>query len=455
MIENMKELRRTGYLNRDSWKITWKERRRGVHPWRAKPNRLDHLIDHLVKQNKLPAIYFVFGRRRAEYLAWEVVRFDFLTPREKTEARERYRELVARYDLSGEKSAAEMEQLVANGIAFHHAGMLPTLKEVVEQLFTSKLIKLIFTTETFALGINMPARSVIFDELQKFYGTHFGFLTTRDFYQMAGRAGRRGMDEEGFVYIRVHPNDIPFPEVEKILYGKPAQIESQFNTAYATLLNLYRNLGREKLLRIYPSTFHYFQSYKKRRREGADLMERKIQLLAEMGYLAENGLTEKGEFASSIFGYELMLGEMLETLEHLTETELNAFLSSLIFEPRKSDHLPPLKQHHERLKKTAEHHHRQIVRREMKFRVRPHTKPPHFHLAKTAEAWTNGVPFSKLSELTASDEGELVRHFRMIIQLLREIIHAPHASEKMRSTARSAMQKINRGVVDAEKQLRT
>jgi superfamily II RNA helicase len=70
--------------------------------------------------------------------------------------------------------------------------MLPTLKEVIERLFTSRLLKLIFTTETFALGINMPARTVIFDELEKFYGTGFKTLTTRDFFQMAGRAGRRG-----------------------------------------------------------------------------------------------------------------------------------------------------------------------------------------------------------------------------------------------------------------------
>src|SRR5437868_5071717 len=99
--------------------------------------------------------------------------------------------------------------------------MLPTHKEVIEKLFTSTVIKVIFTTETFALGINMPARSVIFDDLIKFYGTGFKTLTTRDFYQMAGRAGRRGIDVEGNVYIRVQPHDVSFGELQRILFAKP------------------------------------------------------------------------------------------------------------------------------------------------------------------------------------------------------------------------------------------
>lgn len=455
ILDQMNRLRREGYLNRDDWRLTNRERRRGYRPMRAKPNRLDSLLRHLVENQRLPAIYFIFGRRRAEFLAQEAAQFDFLSQEEKKEIETHYEKLLTRYDLVHEKSAQDLHPLIEQGIAYHHAGMLPTLKEVVEQLFTSRLIQLIFTTETFALGINMPARSVIFDELEKFYGTRFRNLKTRDFYQMAGRAGRRGMDERGYVYVRIHPHDIPYPEVERILYGNNEPIRSQFNAAYATLLNLYRDFGRG-LSDIYPRSFHYFQSSRKRREEAFGLIERKLDLLQEMGYLQKEGLTLKGEFAASLFGYELLLSEMQEggLLDELDEFKLTILLSGLVSEPRKGDRPPPLSHQNERLLKAAEHYASSIHRRESKFRIFPYTKPPHFHLAIAIEAWAQGETFEKLSRLTPTDEGELVRYFRMVIQLLRELLNAPHASERLRETAGRARELINRDVIDAERQLR-
>lgn len=455
IFEDVNRLRRDGYFNRDDWRPTNRERRRGFQPMRAKPNRLDSLLRHLREKDHLPSIYFIFGRRRAEILAGEAASFDFLNESERKEIRKLYDTLLQRYDLSHEKSAQDIRPLIERGIAYHHAGMFPTLKEVVEQLFTSRLIKLIFTTETFALGINMPARSVILDELEKFYGTGFRHLKTRDFYQMAGRAGRRGMDERGFVYVRIHPSDIPLHEVQRILYGRNEPIQSQFNAAYATLLNLYRTLGRG-LVQIYPRSFHYFQSSKRRRQEGLGLIERKLALLEETGYLREEGLTAKGEFAASLFGYELLLSEMQTAgvLDELDEFGLSILLSGLVFEPRKGDRPPHLTRQNERLLKAAQHHASFIHRLESKFRIFPRTKPPHFHLAPAIEAWAHGENFDKLSRLTTADEGELVRYFRMVIQLLRELVTAPHASERLKANAVGARNRINRDIVDAERQLR-
>lgn len=455
ILDSMNRLRREGYLHRDDWRLSSRERRRGYQPMRAKPNRLDHLLRHLLENRRLPAIYFIFGRRRAEFLASEAAQFDFLSKEEGKEISNLYHQLLTRYDLVHEKSAQGLLPLIERGIAYHHAGMLPTLKEVVEQLFTSRLIKLIFTTETFALGINMPARSVVFDELEKFYGTRFRNLKTRDFYQMAGRAGRRGMDERGFVYVRIHPYDIPCPEVERILYGRNEPIRSQFNAAYATLLNLYRDFG-PGLSDIYPRSFHYFQSSRKRREEAFGLIERKLTLLEEMGYLKKEGLTLKGEFAASLFGYELLLSEMQEggVLDGLDELGLSILLSGFVFEPRKGDRLPSLGHQNERLLKAAEHYSALIHRRESKLRISPYTKPPHFHLAPVMEAWVRGETFEGLLRLTSTDEGELVRYFRMTIQLLRELLSAPHVSTRLRRTAERARELINRDVIDAEKQLR-
>lgn len=455
IMTDLKELKRDGYLNRDNWRPTSNERHRGMPFMKSKPNRLDHMLEYLIANNRLPAIYFAFGRRRTETLAWEAAKFEFLTDAEQKKISGVYAELVERYDLQNEKSAIDLGQLVEQGIAYHHAGMLPTLKEVIEQLFTQKLIKLIFTTETFAIGINMPARTVIFDELEKYSGAGFRRLSHRDFYQMAGRAGRRGMDPKGFVLIRTHPEHITYTDVEKIIHGKPEGIESQLNAAYATLLNLYRDLG-EKIFEIYPKSLHHFQHSGLMREKGLFLMQSKLKLLKFGGYLAQDALTAKGEFASSIFGYELMLSELHEDgfLEKMTDTMLSTLLSGLIFEPRKGDHVGKLTHQIEKVQSYAEHAHRKICKLETQMRIFPHTKAPHFHQALAVEAWMHGAEFDRLFKLTSTDEGELVRHFRMIIQLLRELEHANNTSEKLQETARKALHKINRGVVDAERQLR-
>lgn len=456
IFEDFKTLRRDGFLSRDSWKMSHRDRHRGMKTMHAKPNRLEPLITHLVENKRLPAIYFAFGRRRTETLAFEAADFQFLTPAERIPALELYDSLLEKYDLKNENSAVEMRHLVEHGIAYHHAGMLPTLKEVIEQLFTHRMTKLIFTTETFALGINMPARSVIFDELSKFYGMGFKFLTTRDFYQMAGRAGRRGMDERGFVYSRINPSHIAFGEIERIIHGQPESIESQLNAAYATLLNLYKELG-PKLFEIYPRSFHHFQSSATGREKGLGVMERKIDLLREMGYLdGDHGLTSKGDFGASVFGYELMLAEMHADgiLEKLNEPELAVMLAGLIFEPRKGDSPPKLGGRHHKMKEQAEHFHRHIARLETKHGIWPHTKPPHFNLALAVEAWSCGREFDELFKLTMADEGELIRYLRMVIQLLRELASAPHTSDEFRARLFRARDRINRGVVDAEKQLR-
>lgn len=455
ILSHINQLRREGYSNQSTWRVRHGARRRTHQDARTKPNRLDSLLTHLEGGNLLPAIYFVFGRRRTEFLAQEATRFNFLNMHERDKTMNFFDDLLNRYDLQSEKSAQDLRVLVEGGIAYHHAGMLPSLKEVVEQLFTNRLLKLIFTTETFALGINMPARTVVFDELEKFYETGFKHLTTRDFYQMAGRAGRRGMDPEGHVFIRINPHDIPYTAVERILYGNFESIRSQLNTTYATLLNLYKILG-EKLLDIYPRTFHHFQSHLKKRTHGFEMISNRLMMLKEMHYIDQERLTPKGEFAASLFGYELYMAEIHtdNLFEDLDEIQLNVLISGFVFEPRKGDHTSKLHHGYRKLAHLAQHYSHQIQRMETKYQITPRIKEPHFNLAAVVEAWSKGSSFEKLFRLTSVDEGELVRHFRMVIQLLRELVHASHASEKLKKTAGKGFQIINRGVVDAERQLR-
>jgi superfamily II RNA helicase len=418
------------------------------------PNKLTHLIRHVAQKDGLPCIYFVFGRRRAEELAFELYNYDFLSSGERQAMTSLYEDLCSRFDLKGEKSAERLRPLIAKGIAYHHAGMLPTLKEAVERLFTSRLLKVIFTTETFALGINMPSRSVVFDDLKKIYGRFVMPLKTRDFYQMAGRAGRRGMDKEGFVYCRINPHRISPDEIRRAVYGRPEAVMSQFNTSYATVLNLYERHG-EECYSVYPLSLHYFQSRPARQKEALRLMEAKLNVLKDLNHIDRGRLTAKGDFAKVLYGYELLLSELYARglFEELDEFGLAVMAVGAVFEPRKNQTAPSLSKLARRLKYAADEVFEGLRRKEARYGVRPFLKGPYFHLVPAMWCWLQGAQFDKVLQFADADEGEVVRYFRMSAQVLREIGGAP-ISEGLRERVLKAARLINRGVVDAEKQLR-
>jgi superfamily II RNA helicase len=333
--------------------------------------------------------------------------------------------------------------------------MLPALKEIIERLFTRALIKLIFTTETFALGINMPAKSVVFEELRKFYGYSFDFLTTRDFYQMAGRSGRRGMDKIGYVYSRINPNRLPQDILRKIIYSSPEKVKSQFNATYAVLLNLYRQMG-EELLQIYPKSFHYFQTNHKQRAKAVDSLKNKIYFLKAFRYIDEKGLTVKGKFASKVYGYELPLTELFVDgfFENASIEEIACVLSAITFEPRKGyEFSPDLPETLNTIRKQTRKLSKRIRKMEMRFKLDLASPKFHYHLVPSVLEWINGAPFEKLPNLNDVDEGEIVRNFRMIIQLARELIKTEGISGIFKNKLSTLLGSLKRDVVDAEKQL--
>lgn len=452
IVDSLKQVKKIGYKTKELYYYPKSKFHRYGH---LIPNRPTSLIKHLFEEDRLPCIYFIFGRRRCEYLAEEMKEFDFLNGREKEKITTLYKELCERFDLVKEKSAALLAPLIEKGIAYHHAGMLPTLKEVVERLFTSRLIKVIFTTETFALGINMPARTVIFDELKKFYGRFRSILKTRDFYQMAGRAGRRGIDKEGFVYSRINPHYIPFGDLSKVIYGTPEEIRSRFNASYATILNLYGRYG-EKLYDVYSLSFSYFQGKKQFQKDALGLLYSKVKLLKEFGYIRKERITEKGTFASKIYGYELSLSELYEKgiLQHLSETELGILCLALVFEPRKGTLLPKLNKKVRALRDTTTIIIKSIQKKEKKFGIIPLSKNYSYHLTPCIEGWMRKEKFDKILNYTDADEGEIIRYFRMSVQILRQILDTP-VSLKLKDKTGRLMHLINRGIIDAERQLRS
>ncbi len=421
----------------------------------TKPNKISALIDYICRKDGFPCIYFVFGRKRAEDLAWEMYTYNFLNSGEQAQIMSLYESLCRRYHLKHERTASRLAPLIKRGIAYHHAGMLPTLKEVIERLFTSRLLKLIFTTETFALGINMPSRSVIFDELKKFYGRYLRILKVRDFYQMAGRAGRRALDKEGFVFCRVNPRRVKYEDVKQVIYGKPEEVKSQLNNSYATILNLYEKY-KDSLFDIYPKSLHYFQSRKQEQKEALRLMEMKLRLLKESGFIENGTLTSKGMFGKSVYGYELILSEFYaqNILEQLDESGLGVIVAATVFEPRKNQHLTHLSKNSRKIKDICENIYGQIKRKEIKYRIYPLTKPCAFHLSSSMEAWLRRTNFQDILKFTDTDEGEVVRYFRMSVQILREMNDVKISSHILREKINECIRVINRDVVDAEKQLR-
>jgi superfamily II RNA helicase len=451
IFPSLRELKKSNYLKQH---LNYKTYQRPQIPG-LKPNRLLSLIKHLRYKDALPCIYFTFSRRRCEDLAQEVYPFNFLNKEERKKIEEVFLKLIERFNIENDPYVNYLLPFIRRGIAYHHAGLLPTLKEIVERLFTTGLVKFIFTTETFALGINMPARTVVFDTLSKYYGRYHRYLKTRDFYQMAGRAGRRGLDKEGYVYTRINPHHIDLTNLEEIIYGGYEPITSQLRSCYATILNLYI-LMKDRLLEIYPLSFHFHQANDFEKREAVGLLKRKISLLQDMDYIIDDQISWKAELASKVYGFELQIGELYQNgfLDRLDEIALLTVISSLVYEPRKGERKPRLSKKVKSLRRELNYLIKEIHRKERQFRIYPLSKKFYFHLSEAARAWSEGTSFYKLGKFCSIDEGEIVRYFRMTTQVLREMLvsRAPNPSLKLK--IKNCIERINRDVVDAEKQLR-
>ena len=201
-------------------------------------------IRHLEADDKLPAIIFTFSRKKADENARSISSAISLTSGEESAKIHLFINKSLR-KLSPEdrliKQVVEVIEMLKKGFGVHHSGVLPILKEITELLFTEGYIKILFATETFAMGINMPARTVAFDSTEKHDGMRKRNLLPSEYIQMAGRAGRRGKDKTGTVLILVKKNYVPeLNELYKMALGQPNPLESRFRLTYSMILNLIR-----------------------------------------------------------------------------------------------------------------------------------------------------------------------------------------------------------------------
>ncbi|VDI66413.1 ATP-dependent RNA helicase DOB1 [Mytilus galloprovincialis] len=219
------------------------------------------IIKMIMERNFAPVIVFSFSKKDCEAYALQMSKLDFNTEEEKGLVDEVFNNAIDA--LSDEdKKLPQVEAvlpLLRKGIGIHHGGLLPLLKETIEILFSEGLLKALFATETFAMGLNMPARTVLFTSARKFDGKDFRWVTSGEYIQMSGRAGRRGIDDRGIVILMVDEKMSP-QAGKQIVKGLPDYLNSAFHLTYNMVLNLLRveEINPEYMLE---RSFYQFQNY--------------------------------------------------------------------------------------------------------------------------------------------------------------------------------------------------
>ncbi|XP_003587743.1 superkiller complex protein 2 [Bos taurus] len=200
------------------------------------------LLASLRTRAQLPVVVFTFSRGRCDEQASGLTSLDLTTSSEKSEIHLFLQRCLARLRGSDRQlpQVLHMSELLHRGLGVHHSGILPILKEIVEMLFSRGLVKVLFATETFAMGVNMPARTVVFDSMRKHDGSTFRDLLPGEYVQMAGRAGRRGLDPTGTVILLCKGRVPEMADLHRMMMGKPSQLQSQFRLTYTMILNLLR-----------------------------------------------------------------------------------------------------------------------------------------------------------------------------------------------------------------------
>ncbi|MQA01324.1 MAG: DEAD/DEAH box helicase [Streptosporangiales bacterium] len=253
------------------WERGGNRRGRGGHgrggpprgPRRFRPPSRMHVVERLDRDGLLPAIYFIFSRAGCDAAVVSCLYggLRLNTQEEAAEVRALAEERCA--DIPEEDLTVlgfgEWLEGLTRGVAAHHAGMLPTFKEVTEELFARGLIKAVFATETLALGVNMPARSVVLEQLTKWNGETHADITPGEYTQLTGRAGRRGIDVEGHGVVLYAPQVDP-EALGGLASTRTYPLRSSFRPSYNMAVNLVGQVGRDRTRGMLEESFAQFQA---------------------------------------------------------------------------------------------------------------------------------------------------------------------------------------------------
>ncbi|KAK3017776.1 hypothetical protein RJ639_002848 [Escallonia herrerae] len=219
------------------------------------------IVKMIMERKFQPVIIFSFSRRECEQHAMSMSKLDFNTQEEKDVVEQVFRNAILCLNEEDRNLPAIelMLPLLQRGIAVHHSGLLPIIKELVELLFQEGLVKALFATETFAMGLNMPAKTVVFTSVKKWDGDSHRYIGSGEYIQMSGRAGRRGKDERGICIIMID-EQMEMNTLKDMVLGKPAPLVSTFRLSYYSILNLMsRAEGQFTAEHVIRHSFHQFQ----------------------------------------------------------------------------------------------------------------------------------------------------------------------------------------------------
>ena len=269
------------------------------------PNRPE-IVEMLHEQQMLPAIVFIFSRAQCEDAVSSCMKAgQILTT---LEEESRIREIVERHCQSlsdDDKQALHFHDFlddIGSGISCHHAGMIPMYKEAVEECFVEGLVKVVFATETLAVGINMPARAVVIEKLTKFTGEHHQLLRASEFTQLTGRAGRRGLDKIGHAISLWNPF-VGFDQVVGLALSRSFRLTSAFRPTFNMAVNMVRSHSRDGTQHILNLSFAQFQADRDVVTSEALLDKKRRELALLERSLPDDDLTdplEHGESATAV-----------------------------------------------------------------------------------------------------------------------------------------------------------
>lgn len=420
-------------------------------PFRS-PKRSE-LLHALERDDLLPVIVFIFSRAACDDAVRQCRRDGllFTTPEQRKEieyiAQERLTEFSDE-DLTA-LEYGEFLDCLRRGLAAHHAGMVPAFREIVEQCFHQNLLSAVFATETLALGVNMPARSVVMERFSKHSDAGRRVLTSAEYAQMTGRAGRRGLDDEGHAIVCFAP-EIELMDIGRVAVAHPSELHSSFRPTYNFTANLMNHFEFETALEVVERSYAQFEADHRpagSKRSLGELMKARHRVLEELSYASGWKLTESGQLLRSLYHEcDLLLAECvtLGIFDDLEPAQLAGLLSSFVFEAKRSARSGKSPQTPTKRKKNL--HDRLGPERRLSLGDRmqeilltsaavrevedrhkvPHAKEPDGKFMPVIAAWARGVSLSTVLDLAdvevgSTSPGDFVRNAKQVGDLCEQL----------------------------------
>ena len=431
----------------------WKGPKSSAPPPPFRAPRRSELLQTLEKEGLLPVIVFIFSRAACDDAVSQIRRdgFLFTTPEQRREIEDIAQSRLLNFSEDDLKALDynEFIDCLRRGISAHHAGMVPAFREIVEMCFEAGLLSVVFATETLALGINMPARSVALERFTKYSDSGRKFLTSGEFSQMTGRAGRRGLDDEGHVIV-CFTNEVEFHDVGRVALAPPSELHSSFRPTYNFTSNLINHFEFETALEVVQCSYAQFETDRRAtpsKRPLGDQMIARHKVLEELGYAEGWKLNKQGQLLRSIYHEcDLLIAESITSgvFEDLEPAQLAGLLSCFVFESKRSTRAPHAGKNVTTKKKSIndrlgserranitdrlhEIQTNNALIREVEERYKvPHTKEPDGKFATTITAWARGSSLSVVldladAEIGQTSPGDFVRNAKQVADLCEQL----------------------------------